>query len=104
MRQNLFLIGRIAIALAFAWIAITVLANQFGDLSFDEVGASLSRIGGGSVVLMLLATGAAYAAISTYDAFALSYAGMRLPLRRSANMVGPSKRPKFWLLNGARRA
>jgi uncharacterized membrane protein YbhN (UPF0104 family) len=83
MRAKLFLAIRIAVALTFAWIAIGVLVNEFGDLSTGEVIASLSDIGWGAAALMLLATLAAYLAISTYDAFALRYGGISLRLRRS---------------------
>jgi uncharacterized membrane protein YbhN (UPF0104 family) len=84
MRQKLFFVARIAVALAFTWIAVQVLVGEFGSLSFDEVTASLSQIGWGAAGLMLLATAVAYAAVSTYDAFALRYGGVSLSLRRSS--------------------
>src|SRR5688572_10064253 len=83
MRHALVNAAKILVALVFAWIAIGVLVGEFGALSYDEVVASLSEIGWGAALLMLLATFIAYAAISTYDAFALRYAGISLPLRRS---------------------
>jgi uncharacterized membrane protein YbhN (UPF0104 family) len=83
MRHALVNAAKILVALVFAWIAIGVLAGEFGALSIDEVMASLAEIGWGAALLMLLATFIAYAAVSTYDAFALRYAGISLPLRRS---------------------
>ena len=83
MRHALVNAARILVALVFAWIAIGVLAGEFGALSLDDVMASLAEIGWGAALLMLLATFLAYAAVSTYDAFALRYAGISLPLRRS---------------------
>ncbi len=83
MRHALVNAAKILIALVFVWIAINVLIGEFGALSYDEVMASLGGIGWGAAALMLLATLIAYAAVSTYDAFALRYAGISLPLRRS---------------------
>jgi uncharacterized membrane protein YbhN (UPF0104 family) len=83
MREKVFIFARIAIALVFAWIAIRVLVGEFGALSIEEVTASLSRIGWGAAGLMLLATAVVYAAVATYDAFALRYGGVALSLRRS---------------------
>jgi uncharacterized membrane protein YbhN (UPF0104 family) len=83
MRHALVNAAKILVALIFAWIALGVLVGEFGALSFDEVMASLGEIGWGAIFLLLLATFIAYAAISTYDAFALRYAGISLSLRRS---------------------
>jgi uncharacterized membrane protein YbhN (UPF0104 family) len=83
MRQTLVNAAKILVALVFAWIAVRVLAGEFGALSLEEVGESLSRIGLGAAGFMLLATFIAYAAVATYDAFALRYAGISLRLRRS---------------------
>jgi uncharacterized membrane protein YbhN (UPF0104 family) len=83
MRHNLVLAAKILVALAFAGIAINVLVGEFSALSAAEVGQSLARIGWGAAGLMLLATLTAYAAVATYDAFALRYAGVELQLRRS---------------------
>jgi uncharacterized membrane protein YbhN (UPF0104 family) len=83
MRHTLTTAAKILVALAFAWIAVRVLVGEFGSLSLDEVGESLSRIGWSAAGLMLLATLIAYAAVATYDAFALRYAGVFLSLRRS---------------------
>jgi uncharacterized membrane protein YbhN (UPF0104 family) len=83
MRQKLFLFARIAVAVAFTWIAVQVLVGEFGALSFDEVMSSLAQLGWGAAGLMLLATLVAYVAVSTYDGFALGYAGISAPLRRS---------------------
>jgi len=84
MRHILVNAAKILVALVFAGIAIRVLLGEFGALSADEVMASLSEIGWGAAVLMLLATFIAYVAVSTYDAFALRYAGISLSLRRSS--------------------
>jgi uncharacterized membrane protein YbhN (UPF0104 family) len=111
MRKKLFLLARLAIALVFTWIAIQVLVGAFGELSIEQVVTSLSRIGWGAASLMLLATFIAYAAVSTYDAFALHYAGISLRLRRSmvsstssyaiSNMLGfpvfTGNAVRFWL-------
>ncbi|HEY7800697.1 MAG TPA: lysylphosphatidylglycerol synthase domain-containing protein [Hyphomonadaceae bacterium] len=83
MRHALVNAAKILVALVFAGIAIHVLIGEFGLLSADEVMASLAEIGWGAAGLMLLATFIAYAAVSTYDAFALRYAGISLSLRKS---------------------
>jgi uncharacterized membrane protein YbhN (UPF0104 family) len=83
MRHNLVIAAKILVALVFAWIAIRVLVGEFGALSLDEVTESLSQIGWDAAALMLLATFIAFAAVATYDAFALRYAGISLRLRRS---------------------
>jgi len=84
MRPRLVLLLRIGIALLFAVIAVRVLMSEFSSLSLAEVGKGLTRIGWGAVGGMMLATMAAYAAVATYDSFALRYAGKSLSLRRSA--------------------
>src|SRR5689334_5814063 len=84
MRARLILFLRIGIALLFAVIAIRVLVGEFSSLSLAEVGQGLTRIGWGQVGGMILATLAAYAAVATYDSFALRYAGKNLSLGRSA--------------------
>jgi uncharacterized membrane protein YbhN (UPF0104 family) len=84
MRKRLFLSLRIGIALVFAWIAVSVLAHEFGAMSWADVVAGLARIGWGEAGLMTLATLAAYAAISTYDHFALGYAKSGIGFRRAA--------------------
>ncbi len=83
MRQKLVLAAKILVALAFTAIAIRVLVGEFSTLSLADVGESLSHLGWGAAGLMLLATLTAYAAVATYDAFALRYAGITLRLRRS---------------------
>jgi len=83
MRHKLVLAAKILVALAFAAIAIHVLVSEFSTLSPAEIGEGLAHIGWGEAGLMLLATLAAYAAVATYDAFALRYAGISLRLRRS---------------------
>jgi uncharacterized membrane protein YbhN (UPF0104 family) len=75
--------AKILVALVFGWIAIHVLTGEFGALSAEEVMESLAGIGWSAAGLMLVATFIAYAAVSTYDAFALRYAGIRLSLGRS---------------------
>jgi uncharacterized membrane protein YbhN (UPF0104 family) len=111
MRHALVLAAKALVALVFALIAIRVLAGEFGALSFDEVSASLGRIGWGAAGLMLLATFTAYAAVATYDAFALRYGNVSLSLDRSAvsstssyaisNMLGfpvfTGNAVRFWL-------
>jgi uncharacterized membrane protein YbhN (UPF0104 family) len=83
MRHAMVNAAKILVALVFVWTAIRVLIGEFGLLSAEDVMASLAEIGWGAAGLMLLATFLAYAAVSTYDAFALRYAGISLPLRRS---------------------
>lgn len=83
MRHALVIAAKVLVALVFAWIAAGVLAGEFGSLSYNEVMASLAEIGWGAAVLMLVATAIAYAAVSTYDGFALRYADIGLALRRS---------------------
>lgn len=83
MRNKLILAAKILVALAFAAIAIQVLVSEFSALSVEDVGEGLAHIGWAAAGLMLLATATAYAAVATYDAFALRYAGKALRLRRS---------------------
>lgn len=83
MRQRLVIAAKILVALAFAVIAIHVLSGEFSALSAEAVAEGLAHIGWGAAGLMLLATLTAYAAVATYDAFALRYAGKTLLLRRS---------------------
>src|SRR5690606_32870306 len=83
MRQKLVIAAKILVALAFAVIAIHVLFGEFSALSAEAVAEGLAHIGWGAAGLMLLATLTAYAAVATYDAFALRYAGKTLLLRRS---------------------
>ena len=111
MRKHVVLAAKILVALAFAVIAVRMLVSEFRTLSAEEVGQSLASIGWGLVGLMLLATLAAYAAVATYDAFALRYAGKELQLRRStvsstssyaiSNMLGfpvfTGNAVRFWL-------
>lgn len=84
MRKRLVLVLRIAVAAAFAAIAINVLMVEFGSLSLAELGDGLERIGWGTASAMALATLAGFAAVATYDTFALRYQGKRLSLMRSA--------------------
>jgi uncharacterized membrane protein YbhN (UPF0104 family) len=84
MRQRLILAAKIAAAVLFAGIAVRVLAHEFSSISLPELGDSLSRIGWDKVGIGLAATLAAFAAVATYDGFALRYAGKHLSFRRSA--------------------
>jgi len=83
MRQRLILVAKIAAALLFAAIAIRILVQEFSSLSLAELGKSLSRIGWDKVILGLGATLAAFAAVATYDGFALRYACKHLPFLKS---------------------
>jgi uncharacterized membrane protein YbhN (UPF0104 family) len=84
MRQRLILVAKIAAAVLLAGIAIHVLARDFSSISLAELGESLGRIGWDKVSFGLAATLATFAAVATYDAFALRYAGKRLLFRKSA--------------------
>ncbi len=84
LRQNLALLARLAVAVVFIGIALHVLANEFSTLSLADIAAGLRLIGWQSVGLALLATLTAYAAVASYDGFALYYAGRGLLFRRSA--------------------
>jgi uncharacterized membrane protein YbhN (UPF0104 family) len=84
MRQRLILVAKIAAAVLLAGIAIHVLVREFSAISLAELGESLGRIGWDRVGVGLAATLATFAAVATYDAFALRYAGKHLLFRRSA--------------------
>ncbi len=84
MRHKLVLLAKIAAALLFVGIAIHVLVREFSTISLAEVADSLARIGWSAIGLSLLATGIAFGAVATYDAFALRYADKQLSLARSA--------------------
>ncbi|HVY90505.1 MAG TPA: hypothetical protein VG942_16680 [Hyphomonadaceae bacterium] len=84
MRKRLFLALRIGVALAFAWIAVTVLAHEFGAMSWADVGSGIAHIGWGAAGLMVLATCGAFAGVSTYDNFALGYINRGIGYGRAA--------------------
>jgi uncharacterized membrane protein YbhN (UPF0104 family) len=84
MRKQIILVAKLAGALLFVAIAVHVLVQEFSSISLVEVGESLGRIGWDAIALSMLATVIAFAAVGTYDAFAMRYAGKQLSLMRSA--------------------
>jgi uncharacterized membrane protein YbhN (UPF0104 family) len=84
MRQKLILAAKVGAALLFVGIAIRVLTNEFSTISFAEVVDSLGRIGGAALGFSAVATVVTFAAVATYDSFAMRYAGKQLSLARSA--------------------
>jgi glycosyltransferase 2 family protein len=83
MRRLLILIAKISAALMFVAIAVRVLVHEFSTISPTEVSESLGRIGWDAIGLSAIATIIGFAAVGTYDAFAMRYAGKQLSLSQS---------------------
>ena len=84
MGKHIVLAIKIAAALAFAVIAVTVLIKEFSNTTPGEIVRGLGYVGWGTVAIAFIWTVFAFTAVAPYDGLALHYVGRKLLFRRSA--------------------
>ena len=82
-RSNFRMIAGVALTIVITALAILALGKVLGEVSVDEVSASLSRTSSWRVALAGALTAACYVALSGYDRIALRSIGRPLPWGRT---------------------